>query len=70
MNKIILFVILESYSDREYLLLADALQLGLEDKTSQYDVKTVSVTKTPIKSIGGFTTVLDYSVDDLPTMRE
>ena len=66
MSKKVLFVILEQYADWEYSFLATALQGRIQDKTSDYEVKTVSLNKNPIKSIGGFTTVPDYSIDDFP----
>lgn len=62
----VLFVILDNYSDREYPLLADALQFGIENRASQYEVKTLSVTKQAVRSIGGFTTIPDYCVGDMP----
>lgn len=34
--------------------------------TSPYEVKTVSVSKAPVKSIGGFTTIPDYGIEDVP----
>lgn len=66
MKKQVIFVILEKYADWEYSFLATALQDRIKDKTSPYEVKTLSVSRTPIKSIGGFTTIPDYGVQDLP----
>jgi putative intracellular protease/amidase len=65
-KKQVLLIILEEFADYEYSFLACALQGNIQDKTSPYEVKTVSDTKTPIKSIGGFTILPDYSVDDCP----
>ena len=70
MKKTVLFVILDNYSDREYPLLADALQFGIEDKKSQYEVKTLSATKQAVRSIGGFTTIPDYCLEDVPSDYE
>lgn len=67
MKEKVLFIILDNYSDREYPLLADALQFGIEDKKSRYEVKTLSVTKQAVRSIGGFTTIPDYCLDDVPS---
>lgn len=36
------------------------------DKTSPYEVKTLSLSREPVKSIGGFTTIPDYGADDYP----
>ena len=66
MKEKVLFVILEQYADWEYSFLATALQGRIQDRTSNYEVKTISLNKTPIKSIGGFTTVPDYGIDDFP----
>ena len=66
MKEKVLFVILEQYADWEYSFLACALQYRIQDKTSNYEVKTVSLSKNPIKSIGGFTTIPDYGLTDIP----
>ena len=63
----VLFIILEQYADWEYSFLASALQGRIQDKTSPYEVKTVSINVNPIKSIGGFTTVPDYGINDVPS---
>ena len=55
MKKLVLFVILDQFSDYEPCFLATALQGRIMDKTSVYEVKTVSVSKAPVKTIGGFT---------------
>ena len=66
MKKQVIFVILEQYADWEYSFLATALQDEINDKTSPYEVKTLSLSHSPIKSIGGFTTIPDYGIEDLP----
>lgn len=66
MKKQVLFVVLEQFADYEYPFLATALQDRIEDKTSPYEVKTLSVSKKPLKSIGGFTILPDYSAEDCP----
>jgi putative intracellular protease/amidase len=63
----VLFLILEQYADWEYSFLAAALQGKIKDKTSPYEVKTLSLSKNQIKSIGGFTTIPDYGIEDIPT---
>jgi len=66
MKKIVLFLILEQYADWEYAFLATALQDRIQDRTSPYEVKTLSCSRDPIKSIGGFTALPDYGIDDYP----
>ncbi|MDR2932964.1 MAG: glutamine amidotransferase, partial [Oscillospiraceae bacterium] len=65
-KKQLLFVVIDQFADYEYPFLASALQGRIKDKTSPYDVKTLSVSKEPVKSMGGFTILPDYSVDDYP----
>jgi putative intracellular protease/amidase len=67
MKEKVLFIILEQYADWEYSFAASALQGRIKDKTSPYEVKTVSLNNEPIKSIGGFTTIPDYGVDEIPS---
>lgn len=67
MKERVLFVILEQYADWEYSFLASSLQSGIKDMTSPFEVKTVSLIKNPLKSIGGFTTIPDYGIEDMPT---
>lgn len=66
MKQQVLFVILEPFADYEYPFLATALQDQIKDKTSNYEVKTLSVSKDPVKSTGGFTVLPDYSLEDYP----
>lgn len=65
-NQKVLFVLLDEYADWEAGSLAAALNEEPEGEGQQYDVKTVSLTKDPIKSIGGFTVLPDYGLDDAP----
>lgn len=64
MKKQVLFVILEQFADFEYPFLANALQDRIQDKTSDYEVKSISVSKKALKSLGGFTVLPDYDVED------
>jgi len=66
MKKQVLFVLLEQFADYEYPFLASALQNRIFDKTSAYEVKSVSVGKAPVKSIGGLTVLPDYAAEDCP----
>lgn len=64
MKKIVLFVILDKYSDWEAAYLSSLiLALGQE----VYSIKTVSLTKDSIKSLGGFTVIPDYDIKSVPT---
>lgn len=66
MNEKVLFVLLDEYADWEAASLAAALNEEPEGEGRRFDVKTVSLTKEPVRSIGGFTVVPDYSIDDAP----
>ncbi|AET68026.1 transcriptional regulator containing an amidase domain and an AraC-type DNA-binding HTH domain [Desulfosporosinus orientis DSM 765] len=64
MKKVVLFVILDKYADWEAAYLSSLiLSLGQDD----YSVKTVSLTKDIIQSIGGFTVLPDYDIQSAPT---
>ncbi|AUD14989.1 MULTISPECIES: type 1 glutamine amidotransferase family protein [unclassified Planococcus (in: firmicutes)] len=66
MNEKVLFVLLDEYADWEAASLAAALNEEPECDGRRFDVKTVSLTKDPVTSIGGFTVLPDYSIDDAP----
>lgn len=67
MKKEILFVLLNEYADWEGAYIAPNLHCGVEPGSpSKYVVKTVSVTKNPVVSIGGFKVTPDYSITDIP----
>ena len=66
MKEKVLFIILEQYADWEYSFLACALQGSIQDKTSAYEVKTLSLSRNPVKSIGAFTTIPDYDIENVP----
>ena len=66
MKKQVLFVLLDQFADYEYPFLATALQNRIQEKTSPYEVKAISINKNPVKSIGGFTVLPDYAVEDCP----
>ncbi|ANU18399.1 glutamine amidotransferase [Planococcus maritimus] len=67
MNETVLFVLLDEYADWEAGSLAAALNEEPEGDGQRFDVKTVSLTKDPVKSIGGFTVLPDYGIDDAPS---
>ena len=67
MKKTILFVILEQYADWEAAYLSSALyMLG----QGNFEVKTVSLTKDAVYSIGGFQTLPDYDINTISTDYE
>lgn len=65
-NQKVLFVLLDEFADWEAASLAAALNEEPEGEGQKFDVKTVSLTKDPVKSIGGFTVLPDYGVDEAP----
>lgn len=63
MKKTILFVILQQYADWEAAYITSAItMLGQE----QYDIKTVSLSKDYVQSIGGFRVLPDYDAASVP----
>lgn len=68
MRKEILFILLDNFADWEGAYIAPNLNAGVEPGSeSKYIVKTVSVTKDPVVSIGGFKVLPDYGINDIPT---
>ncbi len=65
-NNLVLFVLLEEYADWEAASLAAALNEEPQGQGKRFDVKTVSLTKDPVRSIGGFTVLPDYDITDAP----
>lgn len=61
--KNVLFVILEPYADWECAYLASGILAFGQDR---YAVKTVSLTKDPVRSMGGFTVLPDYDLVSVP----
>ena len=67
MKKCVLFVILEPYADWEAAYLSSALyMLG----RGRFEVKTVSLTREPVASIGGFRVLPDYDINSVPSTYE
>lgn len=63
MKKTVLFVILDKYADWEAAYLPSwVLALG----RGEYSVKTVSLTKDKVRSMGGFTVFPDYDIQSVP----
>ena len=67
MKKTILFVILQQYADWEAAYITSAItMLG----QGQYDIKTVSLSKDYVQSIGGFRVLPDYDIKSVPENYE
>lgn len=67
MKKVVLFVILDQFADWEAAYLSSALyMLG----QGAYEVKTVSLTKDKVRSIGGFHMLPDYDIHSIPAEYE
>ncbi|HEY2492784.1 MAG TPA: DJ-1/PfpI family protein [Paenibacillus sp.] len=66
MKKEILMVLLPLFADWEAAFTSATLNDQIQNKKSAYFVKTVGITKDPIKSIGGLTVLPDYSIADVP----
>ncbi len=63
MKKTILFVILQQYADWEAAYITSAItMLG----QGEYDIKTVSLSKDYVQSIGGFRVMSDYDLSSVP----
>ena len=65
--KTILFVILDQYADWEAAYLSSAINMLGE---GAWQVKTVSLCKEPVASIGGFRAVPDYDIHTMPADYE
>lgn len=67
MKKTILFVILQQYADWEAAYITSAItMLG----QGQYDIKTVSLSKESVQSIGGFRVLPNYDITSAPNDYE
>jgi putative intracellular protease/amidase len=65
--KKILFVILDQWADWEAAYLSSAIRMLGQN---QYAIKTVSLTKDSVESIGGFHVLPDYDIQSIPTDYE
>lgn len=66
-KKTILFVILQQYADWEAAYISSAVSMLGQGK---YEIKTVSLSKDAIMSIGGFKVLPDYDVTSVPADYE
>jgi len=62
MEKNVLIVILDKYADWEAAYVSTGIR-ALSKET--YSVKIVSLTKEPVSSLGGFTTIPDYDINSI-----
>ena len=67
MKKMILFVLLDQFADWEAAYLSSALKMLGED---QFSMKTVSLTRDKVESIGGFHILPDYDIPSVPKNYE
>lgn len=67
MKKEVLFVLLPDFADWEIAYIAAFLNFGLEPGRAKYTVKTLSLSKEPVVSIGGLKVLPDYSLEDAPS---
>lgn len=65
--KTILFVLLDQWADWEAAYLSSAIKMLGQN---EYSNKTVSLTREPVESIGGFCVVPDYDVQSVPADYE
>lgn len=65
--KEVIFVLLNGFADWEGAYVAVCLNQGVKPGNPvRYQVKTLSLTKDPVVSIGGFRVLPDYTPEDLP----
>lgn len=66
-KKEVIFIILNDFADWEGAYIATSLNQGVKPGSPvNYVVKTMSVTKDPVISIGGFKVLPDYDLNDMP----
>lgn len=67
MKKEIILVLLNDFADWESAFIAPCLNQGIEPgRPTKYVIKTLSVTKDAVTSIGGVRVLTDYCIDNLP----
>ena len=66
-KKEVIFVLLNNFADWEGAYISTCLNMGVKPGCPiKYKVKTLSLSKDPISSIGGFRVLPDYDINDLP----
>ncbi|WP_106831078.1 type 1 glutamine amidotransferase family protein [Parabacteroides pacaensis] len=67
MKKEIIFILLNDFADWEGAHIAACLNQGVKPGSpAKFTVKTLSLTKEPVTSLGGFKVLPDYSLNDMP----
>ncbi len=67
MEKEVVFIILNDFADWEGAHIAACLKQGvMAGSPAKYSVSTMSVTKEPVTSLGGFKVLPDYDINTLP----
>ncbi len=67
MKEEVLIVILNEFADWESAFIAASLNSGVTPNSQgRYTVKTISINKKPVTSIGGFTVLPDYDLNSVP----
>ena len=67
MSKEVILVVLNEFADWEGAFIAPALNAGTRPgRPIKYKVKTLSLTKAPVVSIGGITLLPDYDLQTMP----
>ncbi len=67
MKKTLLFVILQQYADWEAAYISFAISMLGQ---GEYEIKTVSLSKDCVQSIGGFKVLPDYDIESVPSDYE
>jgi len=67
MKKEVLFILLNEFADWEGAYISTRLNQGVKPGSPiKYTVKTLSISKEPVNSIGGFKVLPDYGINDIP----
>ena len=66
-KKEVIFVLLNEFADWEGAYISTCLNIGVKPGSPiKYTVKTLSISKDLVRSIGGFNVLPDYGINDMP----
>ena len=66
-KKEVIFILLNNFADWEGAYISTCLNIGVKPGNPiKYSVKTLSISKDPVRSIGGFKVLPDYGINDMP----
>jgi len=66
-KKEVIFILLNGFADWEGAYISTSLNWGVKPGSPvKYTVKTLSISKEPVISIGGFKVLPDYGINDMP----